>query len=147
MKNTKTALNLLVVALLAACGSDETEGSGTDIEIGGTWETSFANGDDNMVVITDSSWSDPFLDVEIVEYDNDSNTAITQNPSDPPEMVTPDVYNFLVWTEPTEDSFSYCIAAFNVATLEDARAVTADPDPADLEAGCGGFPWTTLIAP
>lgn len=124
---------------------DGSDGS-TDIEIAGSWKTPFANGDDDSVVISNLSWSEPFLKVGVVEFDNEANVAITQNPSDSPEGVMPNLYNRVVWTEPAADGFSYCITDFNLQTLDEARASTATADPNDLESGCGGFSWTTLSA-
>lgn len=109
-----------------------------EIEIAGTWDNDF----DGTETIDDTSWTS-FTTVSIIEFDNATNVAITQNPPD--DEFNPDAFSRVVWTEPEADGFWYCIADFGLATVEDARASTAmadDTDPAT--GGCGGFAWTRL---
>lgn len=116
---------------------DETDAAvETEIEIAGEWRTQF----DTTEVISSASWA--WMD--LIEFDNAENLAITQNPSD--DMFNPEAFNRIVWTEPEGGAFAYCMVAFGLATLDEARASSASADASDLEQGCGGFAWTLMTA-
>lgn len=147
MKNTTLVFALTLGLSLTAC-SDDNEGStdATTIEIAGTWTSPFPNEDgDTDEVITSSSWTSPFGSFEVVEFNNDENWAIGQNPSD--AMFNPDLYSRIVWTDPSADAFYYCTVDFGLESVEAAKAssMTADAsDPATM--GCGQAAWTQLTA-
>lgn len=160
MTHSWLLLGSLVVAIAAsACGGDDdpegqagaggTGGSGGSggsgagsIEIEGTWSSSFGSTE----VIDDDSWGvlgDFPSESEIVEFSNGDNVAITLNPED--AMYSPNEYNRIVWTEPSDDAFYYCTTDFGIDTLDEARALDGEPDAsAPDETGCGDFPWTKL---
>lgn len=106
------------------------------LEVEGNWATNFAFEE----LVTDAAWG--FAD--LIEYDNDANWAITQNPAD--SQFSPSAFNKNVWTEPDADGhFWYCTVAFGLETLDDAlndATVADDTDPATM--GCGGFGWTGM---
>ncbi|MCA9602977.1 MAG: hypothetical protein KC417_13175, partial [Myxococcales bacterium] len=128
------SLSMWMAASLMACEGDDAascENCGSDdpIEVAGTWETSF----DTEEVITDASWAY----MEVVSFDNGANQAITQNPSD--DMYNPDKYNRIVWTEPANGQFHYCMIAFGKDSAEAAANDSAQADTSDLDGeGCGG---------
>ena len=122
---------------LAGCG----DGSGGGLEIAGTysddWQTTHT--------ITDSSWtmsaqgmSDSVF--HIVAYDNDADFLVAQN--DGNNEYNPDKWSRFDWTE-REGNLYYCQIAFDAETQQEAEANTSAARN-DLEAGCGGFPWSKL---
>ena len=129
----------LVCLSLTGCGEameDSPDGEQTPIEVRGTYETQF----DTTETITESSWQD----ADIVDWENDTNWAITHNPDDAEH--NPDTYAKIAWTEPdAEGVFYYCSVAFGLETAEKARTTdkTAD-DSNPEEGGCGNFPWTKM---
>ncbi|TXD38434.1 hypothetical protein FRC98_06005 [Lujinxingia vulgaris] len=153
MKTLKNRVDLMALVLaaglsLVACGeTDEPaevdcstmpcdpEPEEQGIEVAGEWETNFGG----QETITEEVWG-PML---LTEYDNAAREAITQNTPD--AEYGPNTYNVIVWTEPVDDSFYYCMVAFDQETVEEARAIEAEADASDPEnGGCGGFSWTKM---
>ena len=128
--------------LSVACGDGEDKGAtctpGDEIEIAGTWASNFGG--------TERIDSETWGDVDVVEFDNCDNVAITQNADD--AEFSPGAYNRIVWTEPEADSFYYCWVAFGLDSADAARNSTMTADASDPETGgCGeDFPWTKLSA-
>jgi hypothetical protein len=112
------------------------------IEIAGTWTSNF----DSTEIIDDESWSTDYgtgpTAVSIIEYSNEENVVITQNPDD--DDFAPSLFSRSVWTEIENDSFNYCITDFGIETADEARELDTAPDPNDLDTGCSGFSWTVL---
>lgn len=109
------------------------------IEVTGTYMNQF----DSMETVTATTW-DFGIEQSIVDWDNQANWAITQNPED--AEFNPSAFNKIVWLEPNDqDVFFYCTVDFGLETEEAARttAKTADSG-APLEGGCGESPWTEL---
>ena len=128
---------------LPACGSNNTDESNTDdIEIAGSWESNFGG----LETITSDAWANEWLTTTVIEYSNDNNWAINQNPDD--DEFNPSQFSKVVWTEPTVDAFYYCTVAFGLDTADDARSATETADNSDPDnSGCGGFGWTKLSRP
>lgn len=140
MARSNGLLEIIALSTLTfvACGDDDPaengEGSG-GLEIAGVWASNFGSEE----VITEAG----FNAADIREYDNDQNIALTQNPAD--AEFNPGLFNRIVWTEPTGDTFHYCFTDFGLDSLEAARAADTEADASDPDAGgCGGFPWTRL---
>lgn len=104
------------------------------IEVAGTWSTNFGGEE----VIDDENWS--FM--AVILFDNAENFAITQNPPD--AEYAPSAYSRLVWSEPGDDEFRYCVETFGHETVDDALNADEEADFNDLEAGCGGFSFTEM---
>jgi hypothetical protein len=127
--------------------ASEPDASGDGIEIAGTYEDDF----DSEVVISDDAWetfppdSDPWM-IHVVDYDNDQNYAVSQNPDD--ADFGAGKYNKEVWTEPDGAGvFYHCTADFGLDTEQEARDAVGtadDSDPASGGCGDGDFPWTKL---
>lgn len=115
-------------------GDNDSPNDEEEIAVAGTWENQW--GDEE--VIDDEMWDYMWL----VDFDNDERWAITQNPED--DEHNPDAYNRLEWTPIDDDTFYYCIVDFGLETEEDARETEETADEGDLEAGCGGHPWTEM---
>lgn len=110
------------------------------IELHGAWSGEY--GDETIDSFT---WATSFSATTVVSYDNDDNYAITQNPED--DQWNPSKFNRVVWTEPVDGSFWYCIVDFGLDSAEQALASTTTADASDpVQGGCGGFPWTALSA-
>ena len=117
--------------------NNETNNS-LDIEIKGTWDTSF----DTTEIITATTWDNSF-DVSTIEvYGNDDNFAVLLSPLD--AEFAPDTYSLVEWTEIEAGSFNYCIVDFALDSVDEALNTAETADKADLEEGCGGFKWTTM---
>ena len=158
MKNTRArgarwALSFVLAAAVGAlgCGSDNGDASadaagsaadalrGPQIEVAGTWTSSFGE-----ETITSASWASSMVTAAVVEFDNDGNGAITQNPAD--ADYAPEKFNKLVWTDPSGDTFYYCTVDFGLDTAEAAKATTKTADDKDPEkSGCGDYGWTKLV--
>jgi hypothetical protein len=123
----------------AGAAGAENSGAGGEqnapLEVIGTWESEFGE-----ETISAEIWSY----AAIVEYDNETNIVITQNPDGDDPMLFPNAYSRIVYTEPVDDVFSYCTSDYGLETLEEAREAMGDADPENLESGCGNFSWTTL---
>ncbi len=103
-------------------------------ELIGTWATPYGTDD----VITQTMWNK----AKIVEFDNAANLGFTQEPADDP--YNPNKFNKVIWTEPKNNSFYYCIVDYGKDSLALAKASTLTADASDPDnKGCGGsFPWT-----
>jgi hypothetical protein len=115
------------------------------IEVAGDYDSNFGGTE----AITSDIWSITYPGSEaivttVIEYDNDENFAVTQNPDD--AEFDASLFNKNVWTEPAEDgSFYYCTVTYGEETAEAARntdQTADDTDPAN--GGCAGFSWTKL---
>ncbi len=154
LRMTFTWMMVATLCLAAAgCGDDtesDDEGSGRGdpdaggagsgsvedaLEVAGDWTGEF--GDES---ISDDDWNG----AEIVAFDNDDNFAITRNADD--ADFDPGKFNKNVWTEPTDDGFHYCTVDFGLDSAAEAEATEMAADDEDLDEGCGGFPWTQLMA-
>jgi hypothetical protein len=120
----------------------DSDGGADEIEIAGTWESNFGGTE----VIDSHGFTSFGSTSPIIEYDNDDNTMITQNPCD--AEFSPNAFNKIVWTEIVNDSFYYCTVDFGLDSAADARNSTMTADDSDPEnEGCGGFAWTQLSDP
>jgi hypothetical protein len=133
-----------VAVVLGGCASDDTSApatttaSSTVIEVSGTWSTPF--GDET---ITATAWKSSVGQMAIVSADNSKNVAYTQNAADAP--YGPNQFNKIVWTEPKDNAFFYCMVDYGKDTLALAQASTLTADDKDpAKGGCGGFPWTPM---
>ena len=137
-------LVLVSCAMTLACGDGDDsatdDGSSTDsIEIEGTWTSNFGGEE----AISDEAWTS-FAAQTIIEFSNDENYAIWQNPSD--AEFNPDMFGRNVWTEIEDGSFYYCTVAYMSETAEATEDDAEPADANDFETGCGalGSPWTQL---
>ena len=151
-RGARWALSMVLAATLAAagCGSDaggdraDAAGSTADavrgpgLEIAGTWTSSFGE-----EVITSSAWTSPMATATVVDFDNDGNYAVTQNAAN--DQYAPSKFNKIVWTEPKDGAFYYCVVDFGHDSAEAAKATAKTADDSDpASSGCGGFGWTEL---
>lgn len=128
----------LTLGNLAGSGTNPTGGiwDRWDLEIAGIWVSSFGEAQ----TITTLRWNE---EQDIVTWDNDKNSVVTQNSLDAPYY--PGAYNRIVWTEQDDDGFWYCTVDFGVESLEQVQAFDKIPDDTDPAlSGCGGFAWTRL---
>lgn len=104
-----------------------------EIEVAGEYlEVAF----DTEHTITTEYWGQLRLTI----VNNDENYAVGQSSSD--DMWSPCGWSKLVWHE-EGDQLYYCTAAFGHET--ECSALNADePNPNNLESGCGGFAWSQL---
>ena len=130
-----TTLSLIGCGEEATQATAQTEVQTQALEVIGTWATPWGTD-----VITAEKWNL----ATIVEFDNATNTVLTQQPAD--DEYNPEKFSRIEWTELTDESFYYCTVAFGQDTLEAARVAEATADTSDLEGtGCGGFPWTRVM--
>jgi hypothetical protein len=109
------------------------------IELTGSYDTQFGTTE----TITATTWEFG-IEAAIVDWDNEANWAVTQNPED--AETSPNAFNKVVWTEPdAQGAFYYCTVDFGLETEEAARTTdkTAD-DSNPEESGCGEFAWTKM---
>lgn len=107
----------------------------TPLEVKGTYDSSFGG----METVTSTSWGG----TPIAAFSNDKNYAVTQNPADSPFGAN--LFNKIVWTEPSAGTFHYCFVDFGRATRMEAETSTQTADATDPDAGgCGMFSWTKL---
>lgn len=97
-------------------------------------------------VITETTWTQtyPNDDQELYHvqgYDNDERWVVAQN--DVENAWNGGLYSRFDWHRADDDSLWYCQSAFAAQSADEAQAATP-ADPADLDAGCGGFSWTAL---
>jgi hypothetical protein len=145
----KSGIGLVLAAclFLPACGDDEAPADDTEtgaIEIEGSWTATFAGMESGDEEISDEAWTS-FATLAIVEFSNEDNYAIWQNPDD--AQYNPGMFGRNVWTEIDDGSFYYCTVAY---MSETAAATEADAEPADTtdpeNSGCGAMDasWTKL---
>jgi len=118
--------------LLCACGDEGKK----PLEVEGTWVTQF----ETTETVSSNTWNSQ----TIISYSNKKNFAITQNPVD--AKFAPSKFNRLVWTELVGTTFYYCTVDFGLESASDAENSTKTADSADLDKGCGTFPWTKMQA-
>jgi hypothetical protein len=139
MVKSDVSLVLLAALFLPACGDEDSPSDEKEaIEIEGSWVSPY--GDER---ITSDAWTG-FAAQAIVEFSNEENFAIWQNPADAPYF--PELFGRNVWTEIEDGSFYYCSVAYMSETAEATWDDAEPADPDDLETGCGamGAPWTQL---
>ncbi len=160
-------LNLLIgislAGLLAGCptsssddddsATDDDDSAGDDddavddddtgpIEVEGVWFDGW-----DFQIIDDATWTlgapPAQSDHLISDYSNADDWAVAQNAPDHPW--NPDLWSLFEWTW-FGDAWWICQTAFDAASEEEALAADpADPAAPDTD-GCGGFPWSTLVA-
>lgn len=139
MTKQKTSYVLALTATFAlACGSDDGDSQpdamSAALEIIGTWDDEFLG----EAIITETKWAASTL----IEYDNETNTAILQWPADAP--FNPNKFGRYQWTEIEGDVFHYCTVVFGKETAQEAIDDPATADSSDLVAGCSGFAWSLM---
>ena len=146
MMNRAVAVLVCGAMALAVGCSDEDDkssdrsSSAAEIEIEGSWSSDFGGSE----IIDSDVWTS-FDDVDIVQYDNGKNFAVTQNPDD--ADFDPGKFNKIVWTEVSNGSFYYCTVDFGLDSAEDAAESEQTADDSNPEEdGCGGFSWTKLTS-
>jgi hypothetical protein len=116
-----------------AAGAGGADGAG--LEVLGTWKDEFEGG----VTITPSYWGRS----GIAAYDSEANVVYTQTPCD--ADYNPGRFTKIVYTQPQNDTFYYCMVVYDAKTLAEAQASDKSADQEDLEGGCGAsFPWSKL---
>ncbi len=104
------------------------------LETIGTWNDEFIG----ETIVTETQWGAS----AVIEYDNDSNTAILQWPAD--DMFNPNKFGRYQWTEIEGDVFHYCTVVFGKETAQEAIDDPATADSSDLATGCSGFSWSKM---
>lgn len=142
----RTVVAVLVMATTAVGCDDGDEGDtkAEPFELAGEWTTAFGS-----ETISATSWKSfdtsgaLSFEQKVTRFDNATNVAIVQNLPD--AEFGANTYGKVLWLEPTATGVSYCTVAFGHETAASAEgAPEVDANKADLEAGCAGFPWTTL---
>ncbi|MDF3069105.1 MAG: hypothetical protein K0R38_4706 [Polyangiaceae bacterium] len=110
------------------------------LEMLGTWTEIFNDEPAGTLEVTSSYWNDS----GIAAYDSEANLVYTQTPCD--SEYNPGAFTKIVYTEPTADTFYYCMVVYDAKTLVEAQASEETADPEDLLTGCGasGFPWSKV---
>lgn len=136
MKTIRGAVVLSVCVLLVSACGDEGGDTG-DLEIEGSYTDDF-NGSHTIGADT---WSmDGAGLFHIDTFDNDERYLIAQNDSD--NDFNPDLWSRMDWAW-DGDALFFCQSVFDAESAEAAES--AEPaDGEDLDAGCGGFPWSSL---
>jgi len=157
---TKYLIILLTIALVA-CKVDSTStkttgeaSASTDINIEGTyteldWDSttlthSFSNTEWTSDDDTDGDFSVQDLIRTILEYNNDSNYLIYQNPDT--ELFNPSLFGKVFWIESTDSNIYICQILYNEESLEAVQANTSEPnfDDPEADSSCGAGTWTNL---
>lgn len=124
--------------------SESTTGA-AGLEIAGQWLEEFAPGMGITHVIDETRWDQlaDFGDAifHVDSYDDDARVVVAQG--DEANEFSPGLWSRFDWTW-DGDALYYCTAVYDAATADDALAAPAS-EPADLEMGCGGFPWSPLV--
>ena len=84
--------------------------------------------------------SDSWNDNTITHYDNHGMWAVAQNSED--DAFSPGLWSKYDWTWQSEELY-YCQSTFGADTEADALSAES-ANASDLEAGCGGFPWSLM---
>lgn len=125
-----------VLVLIPACADGDGSGDGNGLEIVGSYDDGFGNHE-----ITADTWTIADTAVfHIVEFDNAAGFLIANNDDD--NEYAPGLWSRFEWVE-DGDTLYYCQPVYDGET-EDAARDAAGADPADLDMGCGGFPWSVL---
>ncbi len=110
------------------------------LEVIGEWQSMFGD-----MTFDETITADTWGFASIIEYDNDKNVVITQNPDGTDDFAN--TYSRIVYLEPEADSFYYCTTDFGKKTLKEAQDASTEADSSDPDnSGCGTFPWTKLTA-
>ena len=124
----RTVSVLLAVLTLSSCASEHES-------LQGTWSTNF----DTEETITAQAWGDNTIE----QWDDGTNTVIVRTPLD--AEWSPGTFSKIIYTDPVDQSFYYCTAAFGKETLEAALNEVVSVDDSDPDnAGCGDFAWTKM---
>jgi hypothetical protein len=124
----------------SGCGSFPWTRNVPALELHGAWSSAYGDED-----IDSFTWASSYLSASVVSYDNARNVAVTQNAAD--DAYFPSKFNRVVWTEPKDGSFFYCVADYGLDSAALALGSSAEADAGDpAVGGCGGFPWTQLSA-
>ena len=111
----------------------------SNLEIIGTWTSNFRHyetGDIVMITITNKL----FGSNRIIEYSNNSDLAITQNPSS--DMFYPDQFNKERWIIDNANQFRLCTIAYNQSSAEEAKNASEATLDFNSDKGCNGFGFT-----
>ncbi|HRE89116.1 MAG TPA: hypothetical protein PK095_08245 [Myxococcota bacterium] len=141
----RTVVAALVFVAVGCDDGGDGDGDKTEpFELAGEWTTAFGS-----ETITATSWksfdSGGTLSFEqkVTRFDNAANVAIVQNLPD--AEFGPNTYGKVLWLDATGTGVSYCTVAYGHESVDGAaNAPEVDANKSDLEAGCAGFPWTTL---
>ena len=147
MVKAGTLFVFLSCAATFACGDDgdvePDDGTSESIEVEGTWMASFLGMESGEEVITDDTWTG-YVSQTIVEFSNEENYAIWQNPDD--AMYNPSLFGRNVWTEIEDGTFYYCTVAYASESAEATEDDAEAADENDFETGCGAMssPWNQM---
>ena len=136
-------LPLLLVSLLAFSGCASEEEQPTSLALIGTYDDDWGSTHEITADSWTISWSTGGSAVyHVISYDNAAGQVLTQN--DVNNDYFPEMYSRFDWAE-VDTKLYYCQTVYAADTVAAAEGVPA-ADSADLATGCGGFPWTGLIA-
>jgi hypothetical protein len=126
-------------------GTASSTGAGA-LEIAGEWLEEFAPGMGITHVIDETRWDQlsDFGDAafHVDSYDNEARFVVAR--ADEANEFSPGLWSRFDWAWDGEALY-YCTAVYDARTAGDALAAPAS-EPDDLETGCGGFPWSRLVA-
>jgi hypothetical protein len=111
-------------------------GGDGDLELVGEFTTDYGG----TFNVTETLVDMGFAKFHVVSFDNDAGTIVAQN--DANNSYYPCLFSRFDWQK-EGGSFYYCQSGY-AAESEDAALMTMPADAADLEGGCGGFPWSAL---
>lgn len=118
----------------AECESPPTE---NEIEIAGAFRDHY----DGTHRVNDEVWQMGTSFFDLFDFSNDERWAIAENAAD--NEFFPESFSRFEWTREGGQLY-FCQSVFAASTEEDAREAPR-ADASDLVAGCGGFPWSSLI--
>jgi len=126
----------------ADSGADSGD-AGPSFDLEGVWVDGFGG----THWITDdrwqSGWGPSAFVFATIEWDLDAMWLVAEN--DAANAFNPGLFSRFEWTIDGEGQLYYCQSVFDGASADEARdAERADAE--DLDAGCGGFGWSTLTA-
>ncbi len=127
--------------------TDDITGDDTDtaevLEIVGHYVTDW----DAEVAVTETQWRETSefgtVSYAISFFENERDYLVAQN--SPDDAFNPEKWSRFEWTYDDDNKLYYCQILFSEETFEDADVDANIADGADLEEGCNGFPWTTLL--
>lgn len=123
-----------VAVVPAGCGGSDDDPQ--PLEIDGSWTDDWGYGHQ----IDETSWTTMDSVFHISQFDNDRHFLVAQN--DAANEYYPELWSRFDWSW-ADGELYYCQSAFQAVSEDGALAAGADA--ADLETGCGGYPWTHLI--
>jgi hypothetical protein len=139
----------VVLAVVAGCTGDDsktTTDSGaptttpTVLSIVGSYEDEFGT----EHVITEEVWTQTYPGAAPLTFEIDTFGAdwlVAQN--GPDNAYSPDLWSRFDWVEVDGDLY-YCQTAYDAPDAASAEAATP-ADTTDVDAGCGGFPFSMLL--